>query len=194
MLRYSLGSLFVATLFVGLGCLAITEASLLVRRITLTSTVALLMIAVLGAFFLKGKSQVFAAGVALTGWTYFLMIFGSFVDVRDQALTDNAVSFLYMAMHRDLSDAALIEKEWLTEDRTVSPWVAPPSDGIILPPALDGSIDQLNMYGVQWSVHYGDVFRDIGHCLWTILLASFGGVVAVFFRGCAKRAERSAGD
>ena len=75
MLRYSLGSLFLVLLYLSIGCAALANASGLWPQVSITLTLAILVLFSLGAIFWRERRRVFAIGFAATGWLYFLLVF-----------------------------------------------------------------------------------------------------------------------
>jgi hypothetical protein len=211
-MRYSLASLFVAVLFVALGCLALVNASDLVRDITITVTVALLMVATHAAFFAGKRWRDFAGGFAVIGWLYFFVAFSIFFFINNGAeskaliirrglLTGRVVKWVYVGIC-DARQPANPYQGWTPapEDpnillRPIEEAPAPNDDTKDLTRTLpDGKRYR------EWDVTWGrppasidfvdqDTFADVGQCLWTLVLGALGGLFAVVF-AAARQAPR----
>ena len=99
MIRFSLATLLLAVLFAAIGCAALVNANDLWRQTIVTATVAALVVATLAAVVRQGRSRVFALGFALTGWIYLVLVFVSAFGLRDDLLTDKAVTWLFATIH-----------------------------------------------------------------------------------------------
>ncbi len=99
MLRYSLGSLFLALLYLSVGCAALVNATGIWPQVAITLTVAILVLFSLSAIFWTERRRVFAIGFTATGWLYFLLVFSDVTSVRPYLLTETALNRLFTTMH-----------------------------------------------------------------------------------------------
>ena len=81
MLRYSLGSLFLALLYLSIGCAALVNASGVLPQVAITLTLAILVLFSLGAIFWTERRRVFAIGFSATS--------GSGIRVRSRLCSAN---------------------------------------------------------------------------------------------------------
>lgn len=178
MIRFSLTTLFVVVLFAAIGCAAFVNANDLWRQTIVTATVAALVIATLAAVVRQSQSRVFALGFAVTGWIYLVLVFVSAFGLRDDLLTDKAVTGLFATIHG----------EQASQQQSVRTVAFPPVGTRV---AAGETIMKL------WDVSTGQAvsanaggqkvelknFADIGHSLWVIIVACLGGVVARVLAG-----------
>ena len=189
MLKYSLGSLLIAMAVAALGCATVANWSPLWAEIMTTATVAILLVAVLIALVGRGSARTFAIGFAAVGVAYFLLAFCAPAELRDERLaTRRAVDRLFQLTQKANADARTTSEFQLVEV------------------VLDGSTD-VKMPGGDSSYMFGvgtgpatvtgrvvfssppREFQDIGHCLWTLILALMGGVLAQVIQRVGRREE-----
>jgi hypothetical protein len=96
MLRYSLGSLFLALLYLSIAFAALVNATGIWPQVAVTLTLAILILFSLGAIFWSERRRVFAIGFSATGWLYFLLVFSDVTNVRPYLLTDFATNQLFV--------------------------------------------------------------------------------------------------
>jgi hypothetical protein len=174
MLRFSLLSLLGAVLVISIGCAALASASENWARIVVTGTVMAILVATVGAFFLPAGSRAFAGGFAICGWAYLLVALGPWLEsIKPQLATTLAVNYLQAALEKDDANVQVGVSPVLL---SYAPSPSPPGGA----PAM--AISSNFIYSASavlpsaaWS------FNQIGHSLWAILLAFFGGILARFF-------------
>lgn len=177
MLRYSLITLLAAILLISLGCAALVSASELWVQVVVTATILALLVATIGAFYLPRTARAFAGGFAICGWVYLLLVQGPWLEsLKPRLLTTLAVNRLQAIMHDDIGggdpNGASVA--------TALAWIARrPASADSANTAL--ALTALGMSPAATSI--SSAFQQIGHLLWTILLACFGGVVARYFSG-----------
>src|SRR5688572_26699431 len=71
MFRFSLSTLLVSVLAVGLGCAALLNPTPLIEKIVFTATLAMLVFATLAGLYLPRSTRAFYGGFAVSGWLYF---------------------------------------------------------------------------------------------------------------------------
>jgi hypothetical protein len=181
MFRYSLAALLGLISVVALGCAALVQATHVWRQAAITLTVAALLFAPLAALFIRGRLRAFAAGFAVIGWLYFLLMFVPALGLREKLLTHTAVEGLWTVFHEDQDDVQAV---------AFSP------DGKLF---VRESLGRVNSFDVRaWDSTTGTVFvsgqssgiaafTDIGHALWTLLLACIGGMAARYMAGNAEK-------
>ena len=129
--------------------------------LSLLSVVVLLSFTLLAA--LSNRSpRPFTLGFAIVGWVYFILTFGShFGRVDSYLLTHRLVEWSGQALHFDpLFDV----------DSTMSP----PDSSLYA--STSNSFDP-KTHGIVEKLM---AFKDIGHCLWTLILAGIGGLIGVW--------------
>ncbi|MEX2120580.1 MAG: hypothetical protein WD847_13380 [Pirellulales bacterium] len=159
MFRFSLLSLLVAVGLVALGCAALVYATPVWARIVVTATLAALLAAGVGAFYLPDKSRAFAGGFAICGWGYLLL--------SQQPWLENMKGDL-------LTTAALNQLEPMLKDPK-QPVADSPDMRVVM------MQDQLRRTFRPLGVVPNSNFQQIGHSLWAILLGCIGGGLASVF-------------
>jgi hypothetical protein len=191
MLRFSLTTLLLLMLFACVGCAALVHATELWRQTIVTVTVVILLFAMLTAASRSGASQRFPLGFALAGWIYVLLVFVAAHDLRQDLLTERALTWLFAAVHDEVAS----EKLWLSNSLALS------MQGRVLTASSnprDIRLWDLNT-GRQVKSRFGpgvvnyEDFADIGHCLWAVMIACAGGVVARILAAHPSRSAPSTG-
>ena len=189
MLRFSLATLLIVMGVAALGCAAVANWSPLWAEIMLTTTGAILLVGLLVALFGRGSTRTFATGFAAVGLAYFLLAFFAPAEIRDERLaTRRAIDRLFALMQKTNADARTTSEFQLVE--------------VVLDGSTNGSTpggDSSFMFGVgtRPTLVTGRTvfnsppreFEDIGHCLWTLLLALIGGVLAQVIQRASRREE-----
>lgn len=159
MFRFSLVSLLVAVPLVGLGCAALVYATPVWARIVVTATLAALLAAGVGAFYLPDKSRAFAGGFAICGWGYLLL--------SQQPWLEN--------MKGDLLTTAALNR--------VEPMLKDPKQPVADSPDMRFAVaqEQIRRALRAPGVVPDSSFDRIGHSLWAILLGCIGGGLASVF-------------
>jgi hypothetical protein len=176
MLRYSLGALLVAVLVVAVGCAALVNPTPLWSQIVFTSTLVLILGAVVAAA--AAWPRPFATGFAIFGGAYLLLACGTWATlVRPHLLTETALAKLEPLVI-DPNQSATQTQLWLT-GASFDPNVGSTLWGG--PNALyniNGGYVSVPSWPYQLVVSDGGSFRQIGHSLWAIVLGALGGAVA----------------
>jgi hypothetical protein len=199
MLRYSLGSLFLALLYLSTGCAALVNSSGVWPQVAITLTLAILVVFSLGAIFWTERRRVFAIGFSATGWLYFLLVFSDVTNVRPYLLTESATNQLFVAMHsKQMGPYNIVYQTVTTPNGTsqvqTAVYAAPVLPPPLLGPSPAGSITPTPRYALQpyapaayppySSIAVGRQFVDpqsfanIGHSLWAVMIAFAGGTTA----------------
>ena len=182
MFRYSLATFLIFVLMVSIGAAALAHPTARWSEIVVTLTVTVLMVASLAAVLWRNRAQAFVIGFALCGWTYFLLVFVAALGLRDELLTDDAVNWLYAAMH---------ERE--EEAPTEFPLVSISDNGRLMFGAgidsdsgVTGSLvlDDGNFVRMrtpsqrrQTQIDHRRHFSHVAHALCALLIACLGGAV-----------------
>ena len=163
MLRFSLLMSFLIILAIGIGCAALVNPTDVWRQVIVTGITALLIMAALVAI-ARGFAAPFARGFATTGWLYVLLVFSPFFALQQHLCTERILRPLYKLIHS--SDAS---------------WVASPPHlpGYMYCPQMP--LPRVNATPVASPVptlgpSHAYNFTAIGRSLWTIILASIGGL------------------
>jgi anti-anti-sigma regulatory factor len=177
MLRFSLASLFVLILIAGLGCASLLYANDVWRQIMITLTMSVLLLATLAAVVGHRQSRAFALGFAISGWLYLLLVFSPWLSLRDDLLTDRTVAWLYGVVH--------------DEDASQYYTTNPPYGRTV----VSGTFQTVRLWDISGGVPGlgGSTFfnfADIGHALWSLFVASIGGLTAGLLWSRRQRAPR----
>ena len=194
MLRYSLGSLFLALLYLSVGCAALVNATGIWPQVAITLTVAILVLCSLGAIFWTERRRVFAIGFSATGWLYFLLVFSSVTSVRPYLLTETAMNRLFTTMHGvQYVQNSVVYQAIAANGMQTAVYTAPLLNPRIPgPPVASYAPAPVNSVpGVQpntLGLTYAAVavqpvvnlrsFANIGHSMWAVIVAFAGGVTA----------------
>jgi hypothetical protein len=173
--KFSLATLLVLVLLAAIGCAALTSPNDLWRQAIVTATISALLIATLAAA--ADRSRRSATGFALAGWIYFGLAFAPALGLRHNLLSDRAVTWLCAAIH----DEEVPQQDY-------------PQRAVFSPDGRRLVTSDSRNYGTRiWDVTTGTArltvsaaagqfdfidFTDIGHGLWTLIVACLGGVLA----------------
>jgi hypothetical protein len=182
MLRFSLLTLLGVVLVAAVGSAALANPTDTWRQVIVTGTVAILSVATLATV---TKRSAFAAGFAVMGWLYFVLAFSRVLNVREHLLTERAVVWLHGKVHHDISEDLILPQL----PGPGSPVVPLRYDSPRLTPAAFAGY---NMSSPILSKVYN--FAMIGRFLWTLLLATIGGLFASWLGRRRDRAEPQVGD
>jgi hypothetical protein len=195
MLRYSLGSLFLVLLYLSIGCAALVNASGVWPQVAITLTLAILILFSLGAIFWTERRRIFAIGFSATGWLYFLLVFSNVTNVRPYLLTESATNQLFITMHSKQLGPKIVYQTVTTATGPASSqtYVFPtpvlsgprPASSNPAAPVYSAPVAYAPVYSSQYSAvpvvgQYVNPqsFGNIGHSLWTVIVAFVGGVTA----------------
>jgi hypothetical protein len=205
MVKYSLGTLFLVVAVVSFGCAAVANFSKPWAEVTVTSAVMVLLIGVLGAVLGSRRIRPFAIGFAVVGWAYFLLAFVEVSGLRDELLTDRAVNWLYAVKQRwsagSNADGMVVTAAGMPGGGEYGGYDSGSGYGADMGMTSGGipGGGSRHGYGAEGPV-LSDLFnepmtvgyyptytptvaeapselKNIGHALWTLLLALIGGVL-----------------
>ena len=166
MLRFSLATLLLVVLFVAIGCAALVNATEIWRQAIVTLTIVVLVVATLAATCIGGRTRPFVVGFSVAGWIYLVLVSVSALELRDDLLTDKAISLLFKTMHGDAeSNVISFTGDSLMIDTPYS------VTGLDTSGMFGGTTPMVNN---ATQVNYFD-FSGIGHALCTMIVAFVGG-------------------
>ena len=195
MLRYSLGSLFLALLYLSVGCAALVNATGIWPHVAITLTLAMLGIFSLRAAFGDERRRVFAIAFSATGWLYMLLVFSSVTSLRPYLLTEAMMNQLYTTLHAERIAGVTVEYPTYATATTVQgvqpvayappaplpgPMVIPPAPVYPTPNVLPNA-SAFRPIAIKQPLVDPRQFASIGHSLWTIIVAFAAGTVAQVF-------------
>ncbi len=159
MFQYSMRTLLLVALVVSLFCTALANPTQMWDEVIFTLTTAMLLTsAVMAAV---GRRS-FALGFAVTGWLYFALVFIG--NYREDMLTDRAVRWLCETLCDDISVSnPYVDLNILT--------LPPPSE---LPTYTTAEPNPRLTVPAYYPI--------IGHCLFTLILATIGGLAATWLQ------------
>ena len=192
MLRFSLGSLFLALLYSSVACAALVNANGIWPQVAVTLTVAILLASTLAAIFAAQGRRVFAIGFSATGWLYLLLVLSDVTNIRPLLLTDAAMNRLYSVLHAgppspyglQYARVATANPQGPVQPLVyTTPVPAPtyvrrtgPRD-FLAPPVLP--VPPPGSYAVALAEPVVDpiTFANIGHSIWAVMVGLMGGAV-----------------
>jgi len=175
MLRFSLLTLLGVVLVAAIGSAALANPTDTWRQVVVTGTVGILFVAILLAVGKRPVSR-FALGFAATGWLYLVLTFSGVLGVREHLLTERSAVWLHGKIHDDpaaVAQSNLVQYRLpgpgsvVVPQRVGSAWPAP----IYAPAALAG-------YATSPMLPNSHNFAVVGRSLWTLILATIGGLFA----------------
>jgi len=181
MLRFSLLTLLGVVLVAAVGSAALANSTDTWRQVVVTGTVGFLLMATSVAIGKRPMSR-FAWAFAVTGWIYLVVTFSGVLGVRDHLLTERLSAWLCQLVHEESGvataqrwDAAVsISGHFPTSyDIGGNPVTLAPSPQWIYMPT-----------GAPLQTLYN--FTAIGRSLWTLIVATIGGLFASWLSRCAK--------
>jgi hypothetical protein len=183
--RFSIAGLMGLVVVVAVGVAALRFATELWAGILLMLTLGALGAAVLAFHERTGARRAWWRGFALFGWGYVVLALGPWASewIAPGLPTTIALDGLYARSHpagegapaRDLTRLAL-------RDYIVAVNGSPgPSTAVAFSP--DGRV----VLGAASTNPAPEPFRQVGHCLWTLLVACVGGVVGRTFHATGER-------
>jgi hypothetical protein len=202
--RVSIAGLMAVVLFCGIGIAAIRSASPLWAGVVMLATLGVMASAILGAIFRRGERRASWVGFALFGWGYLTLAFAPWfsTEVKPMLATSTGIDALHARLHPMSS--------W-TSDLVISGVGGMPSNVWSTPIQVQGNV-QVNTpatmtvtgSNVSWTQANGlyplivtgtppvgpnqEEFRRIGHCLFSLLAAVIGGLIARRFASGTGRA------
>lgn len=188
MFRFSISTLLVGVLAVGLGCAALANPSPMLEKIVVTAVLALLGIATLWGLYLPRATKAFYGGFAVSGWLYFAIVTLPLSTETDLALG--------MAPQN-------LKDRLLTTDclRLLDPILAKPEPAPDVPKQLRIGVTQtgdgIYMLNPEYYHPYPQpmedrsAFYNIGQLLFVMLFGAVGGALAQGWQKAAGRDVRS---
>ena len=181
MFRFSLCSLLVGVLAVGLGCAALSNPTPLLENIVTNITLAVLGIAALAGLYLPKSTRAFYGGFAVAGWMYF------------------AIVTLNLSTETDLLSplSGSVKDQLLTTDclRVLDPLLAKPDPKPEVPKQIRIGITRTEEGIYMRNSEYYDpalqlslaraAFYNIGQFLFVILFGALGGTLARAWQSAA---------
>jgi len=159
--QFTLTSLFGLTVLVALACTALVNATPLWASTWFSLTIFVLLLGTLSAILHQGSLRPFWIGFGLFGWVYLLLAFEPWADqyVAPVLLSTHGIAWLGSSLGNE------------------------EGQGVIKKVTFSGSGD--NMIRL-WKLPYPS-FVQIGHSVFALLFGLFGGMVAGWMSGTAKR-------
>jgi hypothetical protein len=208
MLKFSLGMLFFIVTVAGLGCAALANPIMLWAEVMVAVTILFLLAGLVAALVGHRRSRVFAIGFAVVGWVYFVLALTEIGLPDERLVTTRFVTWIYkirmdarpgvsspnpyggpIAAEDPFGTPPELEDLFTDPPAAEDPFGDPPAEpsgsGYGYPPNPFGSPPATtDPYGsMQWSAYRApSAMKDIGHSLWALVLACFGGMLAQFFR------------
>jgi hypothetical protein len=165
--RFPIAGMMAAVLIVALGLAAVRNASPTWASVTFLSTCAVLCLAIVGIICRGETERAWWLGFALFGWGYLLLAFWSSIELPTMVLLDAVGSRLGAKVR-------------------FSGGMGGMGGGMGSAGLQFGNIMGGGSAGIQ-----DPSFQQIAHCLWALVAALLGGVLAAtFFGGPRKGAEK----
>lgn len=165
--RFSIAGMMAVVVLLALGLAALRSPSSLSAGIAFLSVGAILLAAILGAVYHRGRRQAFWLGFALFGWSYFVLSL--------LPLDRNEVS-PFLPTTRLLDEV----------HRRVRPF--PESVNPLTKVYFEDTGDLENINQKEWFVLEWIYFRRLGQYLLALLAACLGGITGIVFH--ATRGQR----
>jgi len=152
----------VGVVFVAVGCGALINANRLWANSMLAVVLVMLFVGLISWAVLRGQRQAFWSGFAIVGWGYFLLIqtSPSLVD-HNRLLTTTVL--------RNLHVMVAVEEKRPLEGTPTFP----------MPPGTRGEYTFTAL--IDGPSPDEQSFSQVGHALWTLILALLGGLLARYF-------------
>jgi hypothetical protein len=158
--QFSLTSLFGLTVLVALACTALLNATPLWSSTWFSLTIFVLLLGTLAAIFRQGSRRPFWIGFGLFGWVYLLLAFEPWADqyVAPVLLSTHGIAWLEASVGSEKGQ------------------------GVISNVIVTGNSNSMIRL---WK--FSNSFLQIGHSVFALLFGLFGGMVAGWMSGTAKR-------
>lgn len=189
MRRFSIATLMAVVLVCGVAVAALRDASDTWAGILLGLTLSMLGTALIGVLHRRGTRRAFWQGFALFGWGYLALTTGPWASeqVGPRLPTTQLLRYAHTRANPDQSQVGFSQmRVWLATDdsrpRVVTSW---PTQGDP-PTAVPGSITTGTGTGQSFfligQTTNLDQFVRVGHCLFALLTALVGGLIARWFQ------------
>jgi hypothetical protein len=184
--RFSIRQLLIATAFIGVGCFALLNASSWVAAASLGGVALALSAAVLFAIYRDGERRAYWIGFTVLGWTYLFLCFSGLLSVTSLSWQGNVTALLAGALYdRAYANQPLPATSFTYMQTTPYP---PPTSTIPnanpyqpVPVVPNGGTVTYTAVAVQPSIGPDrESFLYVAHALWTLLIATCGGWLAVW--------------
>ncbi len=140
----------------------------------LSGCLLMLGVSLLGIVNRDADRRAFWIGFALFGWAYMIALYGPFLDRRvgHRLATTKVLAYLQLRRHEAPGQPVLFD---------------PSPAQIALHPAWDPYTIPIAPNSTPIPVPQWDFFQQVGHSLFALLLASFGGLVSKWFYSTRSR-------
>jgi hypothetical protein len=177
--RFSIAGLLVLILTVTLGLAALSRPSCLAASAAFTLLLTSLAIASIGAVYHRGQRRAFWAGFLACGSLYTVLSLAPWFEshVSHRLITTALLDLLYPRV-------PLLES---TSNFTIDPWklwTGSPPDYSFAHPRIGftmSSTDEFHQTRAAFNVNTTDEFLLIGHCVFGLLIAVAGAMLAQHF-------------
>jgi hypothetical protein len=185
--KISIAGMMLAVAVVALGVVGLKEGTELWASATFTLTVVILLGAILNAWHGRGSRRAFWAGFLLFGWAYLIWVFRPWTYQNTQlnvppTLTGVLLDVVHERIH--------VEPQYIPNPNLTAGAVTVPTIpfGQPMEPAMI-----LKPGSVYWQ---GDIesYRQVGHCLASLLFGVVGGAWSAFARARSNRASDTVED
>ena len=158
--QFTLMSLFGLTVLVALACTALLNATPLWASTWFSLTIFVLLLGTLAAIFRQGSRRPFWIGFGLFGWVYLLLAFEPWADqdLAPALLSTHGIAWLESSLGNEEGQAVV--------------------NNVIVTGSSHSMIR-------LWK--FSNPFLQIGHSVFALLFGLFGGMVAGWMSGSAKR-------
>lgn len=183
MKRFSIATLMVVVLVCAVAAAALKNASDAWLGALLAITLLLLAISLVGTLHRRAARRAFWSGFAIFGWGYLTLAMGPWFaeQVGARLPTAQLLSYLHTKAHPDDLHAGVYDvmaRTVLTDDLVLSGKPSGSRTRVVYQPVSPGKVDLwLGLTGVTNL----DQFLRVGHCLFALLLALLGGLIARWF-------------
>jgi hypothetical protein len=164
-LRYTLRQLLGLAVLVALALPALMYPSLWWAAAWLSGCLLVLGVSLLGTINRDADRRAFWIGFALFGWAYMIMLYGPVLDrhVGHRLATTKVLAYLQLRVHRASGQPKFFD---------------PGPSEIALDPAWESYTIATETHEFPIPVPQWDFFQQVGHSLFALLLACFGGLVS----------------
>ncbi|QDV39302.1 hypothetical protein [Tautonia plasticadhaerens] len=186
--RFTIAALLALVAASGIAFAALRHADEVIASLVFTAAILASGVTALGAAFSRGRRRAFFTGFAAFGFGYLALCYGPFAAtaIRPHLVTEKLLANSAEHLHRGVPVVPTITQLATDHDRdgvTDSIWI---DFGSPIRRVVDGSlVKPLTLMQVGRS----EPFERVGHSLFALLLALFGGLAARHF---AARTERDA--
>jgi hypothetical protein len=185
--RISIRAVMALVVFVTVAFAALRDASDLWASLLFTLAIGLLGVATLGAMICRGRSRAFYAGTSFFGGGYLLLCCGPWPDTSTQSrlATSELLDSLYARINPGEPRAYTVMKPVRQTQSMATTYT-------VMRPVKQTQSKEVTytvMQPVAASRPNRSSFHRIGHSLFALLLALFGGVTAHYFQATRDRRE-----